>query len=95
MKLKDRPLEWWNGKRFSYWCRADQNDDRKINYTLNHRSIGQGLRVFKFTSEDTISLERVYDLRNGYIEKLELKGNEWFVVINAGILPYKPPKKRS
>lgn len=87
MKLKDRPLEWWKGKKFTYWCRADMNDERKINYTVNHRSIGQGLRVFKFTSEDRIDWERMYDLRTGYIQDLQLKNGEWFVIIDAGIIP--------
>lgn len=87
MKLKDRPLEWWKGKKFTYWCRADKNDERKINYTVNHRSIGQGLRVFKFTSEDRIDWERMYDLRTGYIQDLQLKNGEWFVIIDAGIIP--------
>lgn len=87
MKLKDRPLEWWKGKKFTYWCRADKNDERKINYTVNHRSIGQGLRVFHFTSEDRIDWEQMYHLRTGYINDLQLKNNEWFVIIDAGIIP--------
>lgn len=87
MKLKDRPLEWWKGKKFTYWCRADRNDARKINYTVNHRSIGQGLRVFKFTSEDRVDWERMYDLRTGRIQDLQLKNGEWFVIIDAGIIP--------
>jgi len=35
MKLKDKPLDWWKGRNFTYWCKADSNDDRKINYTFN------------------------------------------------------------
>ena len=87
MKLKDRPLEWWHGKKFTYWCRADVNDTRLIHYTVIHRSIGKGLRVFRFTSADKVESERMYDLRTGIINKIELKNNEWFVVIDAGIIP--------
>lgn len=89
MKLKERPLAWWNGKKFTYWCRADQNDTRKINYTVNHRSIGKGLRVFRFTSDDTATWEQMYWLRTGYIEDIDLRNDEWFVTINAGIIPAK------
>lgn len=87
MKLKDRPLEWWKGKKFTYWCRADRNDERKIHYTVNHRSIGQGLRVFHFTSEDRVDWEMMYHLRTGYINDIQLKNGEWFVIIDAGIIP--------
>lgn len=87
MKLKDRPLEWWKGKRFTYWCRADQNDTRKINYTVNHRSIGKGLEVFTFTSDDRVSFERMYDLKEGIIHELRQSNGEWFVTIDSGIIP--------
>lgn len=89
MKLKERPLAWWKGKKFTYWCRADQNDTRKINYTVNHRSIGKGRRVFRFTSDDTATWEQMYWLRTGYIEDIDLRNDEWFVTINAGIIPAK------
>ena len=87
MKLKDRPLEWWKGRRFSYWCRADRNDTRKINYTVNHRSIGKGLRVFKFTSADKVGFDELYWLQTGIINAISLRNGEWFVVIDAGIIP--------
>lgn len=87
MKLKDRPLEWWKGKKFTYWCRSDRNDERKINYTINHRSIGQGLRVFHFTTDDVVDWEKMYWLRTGRINDLRFENNEWFVVIDAGIIP--------
>ena len=87
MKLKERPLEWWKGKKFTYWCRADANDTRKINYTVNHRSIGKGLQVFNFTSEERVGWEEMYWLRTGIINKIDFKNNEWFVVVDAGIIP--------
>lgn len=93
MKLKDRPLEWWIGRSFEYWCRADKNDDRKINYTVNHRSIGQGLRTFKFTSDDLVGIDKLYWLKTGIIRHLDLINDEWFVVIDAGIIPEEHYKK--
>lgn len=87
MKLKDRPLDWWKGKSFRYWCRADINDNRKINYTINHRSIGHGLRVYCFTSDDLVDGEKMYWCRTGIINDLRLENNEWFVVIDAGVIP--------
>lgn len=86
MKLKDRPLEWWKGKRFSYWCRADRNDERKINYTLIHRSIGQGEQKSQFTSEDSVDGSVMWMIRNSWIKDLKLVNNEWFVTIVAGIV---------
>ena len=85
MKLKDRPLSWWKGKLFRYWCSADRNDERKINYTVMHRSIGQGLREFHFTSEDS-NPEYMYWCKTGRIQSLRLENNEWFVTIVAGIM---------
>lgn len=87
MKLKERPLEWWKGRSFKYWCGADRNDDRKINYTINHRSIGKGLQVFHFTSDDVVGWEQFHWLKTGRINELRLVNNEWFVVIDAGIIP--------
>ena len=87
MKLKDRPLGWWKGKKFSYWCRADRNDTRKIIYTVNHRSIGKGLRVFRFTSDDEVGVDEMYWLRTGYINEIKLVDDKWFVTIDAGIIP--------
>lgn len=87
MKLKDRPLEWWKGRSFAYWCRADRNDTRKIHYTLNHRSIGQGLRVYTFTSDDKIDFSLFWDVQHSTIYKIELNNNEWYVELDAGIVP--------
>ena len=87
MKLKDRPLEWWKGRSFRYWCRADRNDTRKINYTLNHRSIGQGLKTYTFTSEDIVDFSLFYDVQNSVINEIKLVNDEWFVILDAGIIP--------
>ena len=85
--LKDKPLEWWKGKSFRRWCAVDPNDDRKINYTINHRSIGQGLQVFKFTSEEEVDVMMMYYLETGKINDLKLENGEWYVIIDAGIIP--------
>ena len=87
MKLKDRPLEWWKGRSYRYWCRADRNDTRKINYTLNHRSIGQGLKTYTFTSEDIVDFSLFYDVQNSVINEIKLVNDEWFVILDAGIIP--------
>ena len=87
MKLKERPLEWWKGRSFRYWCRADRNDTRKINYTLNHRSIGQGLKTYTFTSEDIVDFSLFYDVQNSVINEIKLVNDEWFVILDAGIIP--------
>ena len=88
MKLKERPLEWWKGKKYTYWCRADINDERKINYTLIHRSIGQGERIFRFTSEDDFDTcsDEWYWVTTALIKELKLIGNEWHVTLIAGIV---------
>lgn len=86
MKLKERPLTWWKGKLFRYWAKADVNDERKINYTIKHRSIGQGLREFHFTSDDLVGWEEMYWIRTGRIQDLKLENNEWIVTIIAGIM---------
>ena len=94
MKLKERPLEWWKGKKFTYWCRADVNDERKINYTMNHRSIGQGLQVFRFTSEEEVDWLMMQRIRESVIEEIKLENDEWHVVIAAGIIPAELLRKK-
>ena len=82
MKLKDRPLEWWKGRKYTYWCRADQNDERKINYTFNHFSLGQGQEIYHFTSEQFADGYRMYQLRNSWVHEIKLIDNEWFVELD-------------
>lgn len=86
MKLKERPLEWWKGRKFSYWCRADINDERKINYTILHRSIGQGLQKHHFTSDDLVGGLEMHWCHTGIIKELKLINNEWFVTLVVGIV---------
>lgn len=78
MKLKDRPLDYWPGKRFTYWCRADRNDERKIHYTL-HASTFAGETVHTFTSQEPVDPIIMHRVRNSTILKLELIDNEWYV----------------
>lgn len=99
MKLKDRPLEWWKGRKFAQWYGADKTDARAINITVHHRSIGQGLRVFHFKAEDVLyGIEFddpmfMYWVETGRINEITLKDNEWFVTIDAGIIPVKRKSK--
>ena len=78
MKLKDRPLEWWSGKRFIYWCRADRNDQRKIHYILHYYTI-TGPKEEVFTSEDSINPLTMSMIRGSVIKDLKLVDNEWYV----------------
>lgn len=81
MKLKDRPLDWWRGKRFSLWCRSDINDDRKINYTLNEQTL-TCVETQQFTSDDYVSLSLLTKVRHSTISDLQLIDNEWHVVLD-------------
>ena len=97
MKLKDRPMIWWIGRSFRYWCSADKNDTQKINYTVNHRSIGKGLEVYHFTTDDLIGVDKMYMLKTGIISELKHENNEWTVTVEAGIVPeelFKELKKK-
>jgi len=86
MKLKDRPLEWWKGRSYLYWCRADSNDERKINYTLNWYSIGQGLTIEHYTSDKPVDLLTIYRIRNSKINEIRLVDDEWYVVLDYGCI---------
>ena len=86
MKPKDRPLAWWKGRKFTYWARQDTKDTRKIHYTIHHRSLGQGLLVFTFTSDDLVDGYIQYLLHTGLIKEIRIVNNEWFVTIAAGII---------
>ena len=82
MKLKDRPLAWWKGRTFRYWCRADINDTRKINYTINWFSIGKGWAYLTCTSDDEVDGHTMHIIQNSYIHDIQLKDDEWFVTID-------------
>lgn len=84
MKLKDKPLEWWKGLKYTYWCGADINDTRKINYTLNRYTIGSWLIVERYTSEEKVDPLVMHRIRNSRINDLKLIDNEWHVVLDYG-----------
>ena len=78
MKLKDMPLESWKGKKFTSWCRADKNDERKIVYTFRIAD-----KTHHFTSDDRVSFPMMEDIRSARIESIELKDNVWHVSLIA------------
>ena len=82
MKLKDRPLDYWPGKRFTYWCRADRNDERKIHYTLNVYSIA-GTEVHHFTTDDSVNLDMLERIRRSIIKEIRLQDDEWYVILDC------------
>lgn len=86
MKLKDRPLEWWKGRNYTYWCRADSKDERKINYTFNWYSIGQGHVVEHYTSDELVDPLTMYKIRNSKINEIKLIDNEWYVTLDYGCI---------
>lgn len=92
MKLKERPLDWWKGRSFSYWCKADQNDSTKINYTLNWFSIGDGWTVMNFTSDEYADGHLMYMLNKSSIHEIRKENNEWFVELDYPFY-YKEPEK--
>lgn len=82
MKLKDRPLDWWIGKRFTYWCRADLSDERKIHYTIRSHSFA-GPRIEHATSDDPVNPFTMNRIRKGRIASLRLIDNEWHVLLDC------------
>ena len=70
--------------RFGTWCRKDEYDERKINYTFTD-SDGE---VLYFTSEDIVSWSMLSRIRNAWITSIKLIKNEfnnpegeWYAVI--------------
>lgn len=82
MKLKERPLEWWKGRKYTYWCRADSNDERRILYTLNKYSIGQGHEVFHYDSNVPVDGYVMYCIRNSFIHEIKLINDEWHIELD-------------
>lgn len=82
MKLKDRPLDWWIGKRFTYWCRADREDNRKIHYTIRWYEI-TGPRIEYATSDEPVSPLLMSLIRQSRITSLRLIDNEWHVSLDC------------
>ena len=70
--------------RFSVWCREDEDDERKINYTF----IDSNGETSYFTSEDIVSWDMLSRIRNAWLINAELIKNEfnnaeeeWHVVL--------------
>lgn len=68
------------GMNFQEWCRLDEKDERKINYTLKG-FWDQKEHKESFTSEDEVDPITMFRIRNSTIEKLDLVNNEWLVIL--------------
>ena len=60
--------------RFKTWCRRDETDERKINYTFTEANGN----VSRFTSEDFMPFSFVTRLGNAWIKSITLIDNEWY-----------------
>ena len=73
------------GMNYLEWCKIDENDERKINYTLNIGTRGFGKippETQKFTSDDFVDFITLLRVQDSYIKSIELIDNEWFVELN-------------
>jgi hypothetical protein len=71
----------YKGMNFQEWCKLDNTDERKINYTLNYTQAMQPITT-NFTSEDEVDAMMMHRVQNSSIEKIELINNEWFVILS-------------
>lgn len=67
----------YKGMNFREWCKLDENDERKINYTL--WDIKGKCHVF--TSDDFVPWKMLGKIRSSIIKDIMLLNNEWFVEI--------------
>ena len=75
----------WVGMNFQEWCSIDENDERKINYTLHIGSRGFGKippETQRFTSEDYVDYITLLRVQDSYIESIELIDDEWYIELN-------------
>lgn len=61
--------------KFIDWCKQDVDDERKINYVFTKYD---GCKEF-FTSDDELSPMWIYRLRQAYVQRIRLVGNEWYI----------------
>ena len=66
--------------RFRTWCRKDEDDERKINYTFTE-SDGN---VMEFTSDDFLPFSYAERVGNAWIKSIELRGGEWYADLYEG-----------
>ena len=67
------------------WCRIDENDERKINYTLHIGSRGFNKippETQRFTSEDSVDYITLLRVQSSYIKSIELIDDEWHIELN-------------
>ncbi len=82
MKLKDKPLEYWRNKKYISWCKADVNDERRINYHLTMCTLA-GDKLFSFTSDEYIEPIMLDRVQRSTIKEIQLFNNEWFVKLEC------------
>lgn len=68
------------GMNYQEWCRLDENDARKINYTLCGFWGGERQTV-KLTSEDEVDGFMMARVQMSTIKSIRLENDEWFVVL--------------
>jgi len=68
----------YEGMNFKKWCLLDPDDERVINYTLSGIMEGKK-QTLKFTSEEEMNGLMLFRIQRSFIEKIELKNNEWFI----------------
>jgi len=66
------------GMNFQDWCRLDEDDERKINYTLTG-FWGGVQQTVKFTSEDKVDGFMMARVQMSVIEGIYRENNEWFI----------------
>lgn len=69
--------ESWTGQSFLDWCTVNDDEDRKIHYTLISHSYNGEVETEKFTTDDTVDLLTIIRLRGSTIEDIRLEDDEW------------------
>lgn len=71
--------------RFITWAKKDPDDNTKIAYTFRKRNQDGTKDTIYFTSEDLVSWDLFFRIREAWVESVELKQEEaeavWNVVI--------------
>lgn len=66
--------------RFITWCRQDEDDERKINYTFTE----EDGNVLVFTSDGFMPFSFVQRLGQAWVRSIELIDGEWYADLYEG-----------